>query len=72
MNDYEIKVVKLKGEFVWHTYGDTGELFLGSTVSYHPAARWWFFVLAMFVLPRELGAANRPRRGPAGSLNPSE
>ncbi len=28
LNDYEIKVVKLKGEFVWHTHEDTDELFL--------------------------------------------
>jgi mannose-6-phosphate isomerase-like protein (cupin superfamily) len=28
MNDYEIKVVKLEGEFVWHTHDDTDELFL--------------------------------------------
>ncbi len=28
MNDYEIKVVKLNGEFVWHTHEDTDELFL--------------------------------------------
>jgi mannose-6-phosphate isomerase-like protein (cupin superfamily) len=28
MNDYEIKVVKLDGEFVWHTHEDTDELFL--------------------------------------------
>ena len=28
LNDYEIKVVKLKGEFVWHTHPDTDELFL--------------------------------------------
>jgi hypothetical protein len=27
-NDYEIKVVKVKGEFVWHTHDDTDELFL--------------------------------------------
>src|ERR1039458_4857131 len=27
MNDYEIKVVKLKGEFTWHTHHDTDELF---------------------------------------------
>lgn len=24
MNDYEIKVVKVQGEFVWHTHDDTG------------------------------------------------
>ncbi|MBV9592282.1 MAG: cupin domain-containing protein [Actinobacteria bacterium] len=28
MNDYEIKAVKLEGEFVWHTHADTDELFL--------------------------------------------
>jgi mannose-6-phosphate isomerase-like protein (cupin superfamily) len=28
LNDYEIKVVKLKGEFVWHTHDDTDESFL--------------------------------------------
>ncbi len=27
MNDYEIKVVKVQGEFVWHTHDDTDELF---------------------------------------------
>jgi len=28
LNDYEIKLVKLKGEFVWHVHEDTDELFL--------------------------------------------
>jgi len=28
LNDYEIKVVKAKGEFVWHTHDDTDELFI--------------------------------------------
>lgn len=28
LNDYEIKVVKVKGEFVWHTHADTDELFV--------------------------------------------
>jgi mannose-6-phosphate isomerase-like protein (cupin superfamily) len=28
LNDYEIKLVKLQGEFVWHTHEDTDELFL--------------------------------------------
>lgn len=28
LNDYEIKVVKLQGEFVWHSHDDTDELFL--------------------------------------------
>ncbi len=28
LNDYELKVVKLAGEFVWHAHVDTDELFL--------------------------------------------
>jgi mannose-6-phosphate isomerase-like protein (cupin superfamily) len=28
LNDYEVKVVKLHGEFVWHAHHDTDELFL--------------------------------------------
>ncbi|KAG8531479.1 uncharacterized protein KY384_003108 [Bacidia gigantensis] len=28
LNDYEIKLAKLFGEFVWHTHADTDELFL--------------------------------------------
>jgi mannose-6-phosphate isomerase-like protein (cupin superfamily) len=28
MNDYEIKLVKVQGEFVWHQHDDTDELFL--------------------------------------------
>jgi mannose-6-phosphate isomerase-like protein (cupin superfamily) len=28
LNHYEVKLAKLKGEFVWHTHDDTDELFL--------------------------------------------
>lgn len=28
VNDYDVKVVKLLGEFVWHEHPDTDELFL--------------------------------------------
>lgn len=28
VNDYEVKLAKVKGEFVWHTHDDTDELFL--------------------------------------------
>ena len=28
LNDYEVKVVRVKGDFVWHTHDDTDELFL--------------------------------------------
>ncbi|MBZ9595756.1 MULTISPECIES: cupin domain-containing protein [Streptomyces] len=28
VNDYEVKVARVRGEFVWHTHEDTDELFL--------------------------------------------
>lgn len=28
LNDYEVKLVRIKGEFVWHSHEDTDELFL--------------------------------------------
>ena len=28
LNDYEVKVVKVEGEFVWHKHDDTDELFI--------------------------------------------
>lgn len=28
MNDYQLKLVKIKGEFVWHQHADTDEVFL--------------------------------------------
>jgi mannose-6-phosphate isomerase-like protein (cupin superfamily) len=28
LNDYEVKAVKLRGEFVWHRHDETDELFL--------------------------------------------
>jgi mannose-6-phosphate isomerase-like protein (cupin superfamily) len=28
LNDYDIRIVKVQGEFTWHTHHDTDELFL--------------------------------------------
>jgi mannose-6-phosphate isomerase-like protein (cupin superfamily) len=28
MNDYHFKLVKFQGDFVWHTHGDTDEVFI--------------------------------------------
>lgn len=28
MNDYQFKVVKLQGDFIWHTHADTDETFI--------------------------------------------
>lgn len=55
LNDYEIKLVKIEGEFVWHSHADTDELFLVTagtlriqmhdrTVELHPGQ--------LFVVPR--------------------
>jgi mannose-6-phosphate isomerase-like protein (cupin superfamily) len=55
LNDYEVKLVKIEGEFVWHTHDDTDELFLVTagelriqmrdrTVHVHPGQ--------LFVVPR--------------------
>ena len=30
MNDYQFKLVKLEGEFVWHSHADTDEAFFSS------------------------------------------
>lgn len=38
LNDYEVKVVKLHGEFVWHKHDDTDELFfvIGGELTIRP------------------------------------
>ena len=28
LNDYDVKLAKVKGEFIWHQHGETDELFL--------------------------------------------
>ena len=28
MNDYQFKLAKIKGEFIWHNHKDTDELFI--------------------------------------------
>ena len=35
INDYDVKVVKVRGEFVWHQHDDTDELFLVITGRLH-------------------------------------
>lgn len=29
MNDYQFKIVKLQGDFIWHDHKDTDETFIG-------------------------------------------
>jgi mannose-6-phosphate isomerase-like protein (cupin superfamily) len=55
LNDYEIKVVKLQGEFVWHTHDDTDELFLVVSGELRIQLRGGDVVLRpgqLFVVPR--------------------
>ncbi len=55
LNDYEIKVVKVSGEFVWHTHDDTDELFLVITGELKIQLRDGDVVLGpgqIFVVPR--------------------
>jgi mannose-6-phosphate isomerase-like protein (cupin superfamily) len=79
LNDYEIKVVKVKGEFVWHNHQDTDELFIviagaltiqlrEGNVSLHPGQ--------LFVVPRGVehcpiadGEVHALLIEPAGVLN---
>ncbi|MGW7087383.1 cupin domain-containing protein [Streptomyces sp. NPDC054871] len=53
LNDYEVKLAKLHGEFVWHSHEDTDELFLvisgqltiqlrGGDVTLAPGSCSWF------------------------------
>lgn len=61
MNDYQFKLVKFQGEFVWHSHADTDEVFIvldgGMTLEFRDKA----VALAageMFVVPK--GVEHRP------------
>lgn len=62
LNDYEVKITKLKGEFVWHTHPDTDELFIVVTGRLTIQLRDGDVVLTpgeLFVVPR--GVEHCPR-----------
>jgi mannose-6-phosphate isomerase-like protein (cupin superfamily) len=62
LNDYEVKVVKVKGEFVWHSHTDTDELFLvvdGSLTIRLPDGDAVLGPGQLFVVPR--GVEHCPR-----------
>ncbi|MGW6057316.1 cupin domain-containing protein [Streptomyces sp. NPDC055189] len=55
LNDYEVKLAKLHGEFVWHSHEDTDELFLVISGRLTIQLRDGDVVLApgeLFVVPR--------------------
>lgn len=79
MNDYEFKVVKLKGEFVWHQHDDTDETFIvlrGHLVIELRDGNVEMDSGQMYVVPR--GVEHKPRADaechvllvePAGTVN---
>lgn len=61
MNDYHFKVVKFKGEFVWHSHDDTDEVFIVLDGEMSIAFRDGSVELKegeMFVVPK--GAEHKP------------
>ena len=61
MNDYQFKLVKLQGEFVWHSHADTDEVFIVVDGSMALEFRDKTVPLAageMYVVPR--GVEHRP------------
>jgi mannose-6-phosphate isomerase-like protein (cupin superfamily) len=61
MNDYQIKLSKLEGEFVWHDHKDTDEMFLvikGSLILEFRDGRVQLDEGDMFVVPK--GVEHKP------------
>lgn len=62
INDYDVKVVKLRGEFVWHSHPETDELFLVQSGELTIQLREGDVVLGpgdVYVVPR--GVAHCPK-----------
>jgi mannose-6-phosphate isomerase-like protein (cupin superfamily) len=62
INDYDVRIVKLQGEFIWHKHDDTDELFLVLSGELTIQMRDRDVVLGpwdLFVVPR--GAEHCPR-----------
>ncbi len=68
MNDYQFKVVKMDGDFVWHSHADTDETFLVLDGELRIALRDGEIVLRageMAVVPR--GVEHKPYAGRRGA-----
>jgi mannose-6-phosphate isomerase-like protein (cupin superfamily) len=71
LNDYEVKLVKVQGEFVWHSHEDTDELFLVLDGELTIQLRDRDFVLRageLFVVPRGVEHCPRADRETAALL----
>src|SRR5215468_12335261 len=61
MNDYQFKLVKIQGEFVWHSHAETDDVFIvleGAMSIELPDGRVDLKAGEMFVVPR--GVEHRP------------
>lgn len=61
MNDYQFKLVKVKGDFVWHTHQETDEVFVVLEGTMHIALRDGDVQLSegeMYVVPK--GVEHKP------------
>ena len=61
MNDYQLKLVKIQGEFVWHDHADTDEVFMvidGEMAIEFEDGRVAMTAGEMFVVPK--GRRHRP------------
>ena len=57
MNDYQFKLVKIQGEFVWHSHADTDEVFIvldGSMVLEFRDKRVPLAAGEMYVVPKSI------------------
>jgi len=62
MNDYQFKLVKVEGEFVWHDHPDTDEVFIVIEGTLHIEFRDGGVTLnsgEMFVIPK--GVVHKPK-----------
>jgi mannose-6-phosphate isomerase-like protein (cupin superfamily) len=79
MNDYQFKLVKIQGEFLWHSHPETDEVFIvfdGSMEIHFRDGRVTLSAGEMFVVPR--GIEHKPYAAseckvllvePAGTVN---
>jgi len=61
MNDYQFKLVKIEGEFVWHDHSDTDEVFIvldGEMIIEFEDGRVGLSTGEMFVVPK--GVRHKP------------
>jgi mannose-6-phosphate isomerase-like protein (cupin superfamily) len=82
MNDYHFKLVKIRGEFVWHSHADTDEVFIvldGEMTIHFRDGEVVLRSGEMFVVPK--GVEHKPSADrecrimlvePAGTINTGE